>query len=85
MKISMQDARQRLAKAGFELGEVRNRSINHRTITSYQVTMPLGNDVYLDSREIVALLRDMRDKRTIPQTLHPYLDALLDTCRSAFG
>jgi len=27
----------------------------------------------------------VRDKGNTPQALHPYLDALLDACRSAFG
>jgi hypothetical protein len=56
----MQDARKRLAKAGFTLGQVRNRSVNQQMHPSYQVTMPLGNEVYLDSREVIALLRDLQ-------------------------
>jgi len=31
------------------------------------------------------LLRDLRDEGNTPQALHPYLDALLDACRTAFG
>lgn len=31
------------------------------------------------------LLRDLRDKGNAPQASHPYLDALLDACRSTFG
>ncbi len=31
------------------------------------------------------LLRDLRAKGNIPQTSHPYLETLLETCRSAFG
>lgn len=34
---------------------------------------------------ISPLLRDMRDKSSLPRTLHSYLDALLDACRSTFG
>ena len=41
---------------------------------------------WLDAGPSIApLLRDVRDKGNTPQTLHPYLDALLDACRSAFG
>ena len=31
------------------------------------------------------LLRDLRDQSDIPQALRPYLDALLDACRTTFG
>ena len=31
------------------------------------------------------LLRDLRDDEDTPQTLHPYLDSLLDACQAAFG
>jgi LuxR family maltose regulon positive regulatory protein len=34
---------------------------------------------------IASLLHDVRDKGNTPRDLHPYLDALLDACRSAFG
>ncbi|HSM71615.1 MAG TPA: LuxR C-terminal-related transcriptional regulator [Anaerolineales bacterium] len=31
-----------------------------------------------------SLLRDLRDEHNTPQAFHPYLDSLLDACRSAF-
>jgi LuxR family maltose regulon positive regulatory protein len=34
---------------------------------------------------IAPLLRDLRDQSDTPEAWYPYLDALLDTCRSAFG
>jgi LuxR family maltose regulon positive regulatory protein len=34
---------------------------------------------------IAPLLQDVRGEGSTPQALHPYLDALLDACRSAFG
>jgi LuxR family maltose regulon positive regulatory protein len=41
---------------------------------------------WLDAGPSIApLLRDVRDEGNTPQALHPYLDALLDACRSAFG
>ena len=41
---------------------------------------------WLDAGPSIApLLRDVRDKGNTPQALHPYLDSLLDACRSAFG
>ncbi len=41
---------------------------------------------WLDAGPSIApLLRDVRDKGITPQALHPYLDSLLDACRSAFG
>jgi LuxR family maltose regulon positive regulatory protein len=41
---------------------------------------------WLDAGPSIApLLRDLRDEGNTPQSLHPYLDALLDACRSAFG
>jgi LuxR family maltose regulon positive regulatory protein len=34
---------------------------------------------------IAPLLRDLRERADTPETLHAYLDALLDACRTAFG
>jgi len=34
---------------------------------------------------IVPLLRDAREKGSVPQALLPYLDSVLDACQSAFG
>jgi LuxR family maltose regulon positive regulatory protein len=41
---------------------------------------------WLDAGPSIApLLRDVRDGGDTPQALYPYLDSLLDACRSAFG
>jgi LuxR family maltose regulon positive regulatory protein len=41
---------------------------------------------WLDAGPSIApLLRDLRDEGNTPQALHPYLDSLLDACRSVFG
>jgi LuxR family maltose regulon positive regulatory protein len=41
---------------------------------------------WLDAGPSIApLLRDAREKGNTPQVLHPYLDLLLDACRSKFG
>jgi LuxR family maltose regulon positive regulatory protein len=40
---------------------------------------------WLDAGPSIApLLRDLREKKSLPHALHPYLDALLNACRSAF-
>jgi LuxR family maltose regulon positive regulatory protein len=38
-----------------------------------------------DGPEIGPLLRELRDQRETPQGWRPYLEAVLDACRSAFG
>jgi LuxR family maltose regulon positive regulatory protein len=41
---------------------------------------------WLDAGPSIApLLHDVREAGDIPRALHPYLDSLLDACRSAFG
>ena len=59
MKITIQEARKRLAKSGIELGQACHQQLNSGRKTSYQVTTPIGTQLYLQAREVVGLLRDL--------------------------
>ena len=56
-KVSVQEARQRLAKVGIELGPA--RSANTGSKTRFQVTTPVGTTVYLQPREVATMLREI--------------------------
>ena len=58
MKITVAEARKRLAKAGIELGHKCTRSEDQRA-QSYEVTTPVGTTVHMQTAQIAGLLRDM--------------------------
>ena len=67
MIVTIREARACLAEAGIELGCVRRQRMGSKCQTSYQVTTPVGNEIYMASGDICALLRDLKSlKNHVP-------------------
>ncbi|MEM8670216.1 MAG: hypothetical protein AAGG48_22005 [Planctomycetota bacterium] len=58
MKITLSEARKRLAKAGIELGNRCSVSDSRRSYL-YEVTTPVGTQVQMQTSDVAGLLRDL--------------------------
>lgn len=59
MKISVSDARKRLAKVGIELGPVQRRKVRSHWMTQFQMTTPIGSKVTMGPRDVACLVREL--------------------------
>ncbi len=59
MRISVREARTRLATAGIELGQSLQERTASGKITGFQVTTPVGTEVFMRPRDVAGLLRDL--------------------------
>lgn len=59
MKITIQEARTRLASVGIELGQPSREKTGPKSTTHFRMTTPVGNQVSLPSQDVIGLLRDL--------------------------
>jgi hypothetical protein len=64
MRITVREARKRLAKVGMGLGVASRNQTSSQFQPIYQVTTPLGTTLHMHSSEVLGLLRDLQRTAT---------------------